>query len=320
MVIEPLLVRNSEENPKATIASPRWDHVTARGQLLDPGAAFACLPLAARGRTIRCRNLMSQPEAVEFILEGAVAGQPISATGGIPFTRFLDFNEDVQKYVQGSDNRAVLHDLKVQVQEGSYLLRVLLPVGLLSSLISDTVKLAQTSSLADIDPVRGRVIQRWQERAKMDPDLRYVLRSPSSAFAPVVIAKDSNFLREERVQWVQVERYLVGEITDWGGAQSPNVHLRPRNTRDTLIIDATEDQIRTQRENLVYHKAIVHVRARQNPKTGELKDYRLVELRAYEPDVADAHLQELFDRGAKAWSGVPDGGGWVDELRGGSNG
>lgn len=250
---------------------------------------------------------MSQPEAVEFILEGAVAGQTVSASAGVPFTRFLDFNEDVQKYVQGSDNKAVLHDLKVQIEEGSYLLRVLIPVGLLPSLIADSAKLAQTSSLADIDPIRARVILRWQDRAKMEPDLRYAVRSPRGAFAPIVIAKDSDVRREERVQWVQVERYLVGEITDWGGAQSPNVHLRPRNTRDTLIIDATEDQIRTQRENLVYHKAIVHVRAKQNPKTGDLKEYKLVELRAYQPDVSDARLQELFDRGAKAWADRSDG-------------
>jgi hypothetical protein len=140
------------------------------------------------------------------------------------------------------------------------------------------------------------------------------------AFAPVVISKDSSLKREERVQWVAVERYLVGEITDWGGSQTSNVHLRPRNSRETLIVDATTNQIRTQRDNLVYHKAIVHVKAKQNPKTGELKDYKLIELQAYQPDVTDARLQELFDRGAKAWASVTDGAAWVDELRGGSHG
>jgi len=110
---------------------------------------------------------MNQPEAVEFVLEGAVAGQTVSATEGLPFNRFIEFNEDVQKYVQGSDNKTALHDVKVQVEDGSYLLRVLIPVGLLPSLITDTARLAQSASLAEIDPNRARVISRWQERAKM---------------------------------------------------------------------------------------------------------------------------------------------------------
>lgn len=271
-------------------------------------------------RTFAVRDPMSQPETVEFILEGVIAGQPVSATEGVPFNRFIEFNEDVQKYVQGSDNKTALHDVKIQVEDGSYLLRVLIPIGLLPSLITDTARLAQSASLADIDPNRARVISRWQERAKMEPALRYAVRSPRGAFAPVVISKDSVIQREQRVQWVDVERYLIGEITDWGGAQNSNVHLRPRNARETIIIDATADQIREQRDNLVYHKAIVHVRAKQNPQTGELERYKLVELRAYKPDVEDARLQELFDRGAKAWGGTPDGGGWVEDLRGGTHG
>ena len=263
---------------------------------------------------------MTEPETVEFVLQGTIAGQPISATAGVPFTRFLEFNEDVQKYVQGSDERAVLRDLTVQVQEGSYLLRVLIPAGLLSSLITDTDRLAKATTLADMDPNRARVVLRWQERARVEPTLSYAVRSPRGAFASVIISKDSSLKREERVQWVAVERYLVGEITDWGGAQTSNVHLRLRNSRETLIVDATTDQIRAQRDNLVYHKAIVHVRARQNPKTGELKDYQLIELKAYQPEVSDVRLQELFDRGAKAWAGVSAGGAWTDELRGGSHG
>ena len=263
---------------------------------------------------------MTEPETVEFVLDGTVAGQPVSASAGVPFLRFQEFNDDVQRYVQGSDDKAVLRDLSVQVREGSYLLRVLIPAGLLSSLVTDTARLAQANGISEIDPNRAKVVLRWQERARAEPALTYAVRSPRGAFAPVVISKDSSLKREERVQWVAVERYLVGEITDWGGAPTSNVHLRPRNSRETLIVGATAEQIREQRENLVYHKAIVHVRAKQNPKTGELQDYKLIELRAFQPEVTDGRLQELFDRGAKAWAGVADAGAWVDELRGGGHG
>jgi hypothetical protein len=87
--------------------------------------------------------------------------------------------------------------------------------------------------------------------------------------------------------------------------------------KEIIRIDASEEQIREQRENLVYHKAIARVRARQNPRTGELKDYRLLELRAFQPEVSEERLQTLFEKGAKAWAGVPDAAAWVEEMRGG---
>ena len=262
---------------------------------------------------------MSEPETVEFVLDGTVAGERLSASAGVPFTRFLEFNEDVQKYVQGSDEKTALRDVKVQIQDGSYLLRVLIPAGMLTSLLSDTARVAQAQSLADIDPVRAKVVARWQERAKGEPSLLYTVRSPKGAFAPLVISKETSLRREPPVAWIEVERYLVGEIMDWGGQQSPNIHLRPLDTRDILIVDAKPDQIRDQRENLVYHKAIVRVSAKQNPKTGALKDYRLIELRAYQPEVDETRLQALFERGAKAWADVPEGSAWVEEQRGGDH-
>lgn len=265
---------------------------------------------------------VSEPETVEFVLDGSVAGQRVSASAGVPFLRFQEFNEDVQRYVQGSDEKAVLRDVTVQIHEGSYLLRVIIPAGLLASLVADTVKVTAAGSVADIDPNRAKVMLRWQERAKMEDQLTYSIRSPRGAFPPVIVNKDSTLRREERVQWVQIERYLVGKILEWGGAQSPNVHLRPRNTKEAIIIDATEDQIRAERDNLVYHQAIVHVRVRQNALTGEIdkKSYKLIELRPYQPQVSDERLQALFEKGAAAWQDVPDAGAWVNEQRGNTYG
>ncbi len=152
----------------------------------------------------------------------------------------------------------------------------------------------------------------------MEPDLRYGLRSPEGAFPPLAISKESTLRREEKIPWVQVERYVIGEITDWGGAEKPNVHVRPRNSRHSIIVAASEEQIRAQRENLVFHRAIVHVRTKQNPRTGEIDkaSYKLIELRANKPNVDEAQLQQLFERGAQAWEGVAEGGGWVEDLRG----
>jgi len=261
---------------------------------------------------------MSQPHKLEFVLKGTVAGKSISTSNGLPFSRFAEFNDEVQRFLLGSDGKALLNDVQVQVAEGSYMLRVIIPTGILGSLISDTAKLAASNAMSGIDPVRAGVVLRWQERAKMDSSLSYGLRDPDAKLAPVTVDGRSNFTREEKETKIQVERYLVGEITDWGGAQSVNLHLRIRNSKETIIIKASADQIRDQKENLVFHKALVHVRARQNLKTGRLEDYALIDLRAYAPaEISDTRLQELFEKGAKAWAGVRDAGAWVEELRGG---
>ncbi len=62
---------------------------------------------------------MNQPAAVEFVLDGSIAGQRVSATEGVPFTRFIEFNKDIRTYVQGGDGKTALHEIKVQVHEGS---------------------------------------------------------------------------------------------------------------------------------------------------------------------------------------------------------
>jgi len=262
---------------------------------------------------------MSDQTTVEFALGGTMAGKPFSAKEGLPFSRFAEFNNEVQQFVIGSDAKTVLRDVQVQIDEGSYLLRVIIPAGLLASLNADADKIAHFGALADVDRKRADVVLHWQERTKMDASLTYAVRSPSNAFRPFIVTGKSNFRREEKAQWVTVERYLVGEITDWGGAQSVNVHVRLRNSRDVVIVTADEDQIRKQRENLVYHKAIVHVKAKENPTTGELQDYRLIELSAYGPKVEESRLQQLFAKGAKAWANVPDAGDWVEKLRGGAD-
>ena len=253
---------------------------------------------------------MNEPQSLEFSLDGKVAGKPISATKGVPFSKFLEYNEEVRSFVQGSDRKSVLHDLEVQVEEGSYLLRLLIPVGLFGSLLSDAAKVA-AGDLSGVDESRVRVVRKWQSRAKMDESLVYGLRSPSGAFAPVVINAKSEFSAVERIKWLPVERYLIGEIMDWGGAQAVNVHIRPRNSKEVLIVAATPDQILAQPDNLVYRKAVVHVKAKRHPHTGELDDYRLLAIRPYQPEVPEARLAALFEKGSKAWAAVPDAAAWV---------
>jgi hypothetical protein len=236
----------------------------------------------------------------------------------IPFALFAEFNKDVADFVIGSEKPRVLQEVEVSIHEGSYLLRVIVPVGILSALSADVSRLQQPDALADLDPGRAEVVERWQQRTVADPETSITIRNPDGGLASVRIYQMSGFRRVERDQWIAIEQYLVGEITDWGGASVVNLHLRPRDSHKSKIvtIDATPDQIRNQEKNLVLHRAVVHVRGEKNCRTGELRNLKLLDLRPIAAGVDQAEMERFVAAGAKAWGDVPSGAAWVEEQRG----
>jgi hypothetical protein len=263
---------------------------------------------------------MSDQSSVEFALKYTIDGKSISPSAGLTFSKFAEFNRDVQEFVLGSEPKAILNEIQVQIAEGSYLLRVIVPSGLLLSLYADAGRLAQETNLSGLDRKRADVVARWQERARKEPSLSYLVRSPKHTFNDIMICNTSEFIAKESIHWIDVERYLVGRITEWGGTENTNVHLQLRNSKVRVCIEARPEQIESQKDNLVFHRAIVHVKAKENLKTGELRNYQLLDLREYKPKIEESLLQQLFKKGAQAWSGVSDANEWVENLRGGAHG
>ncbi|RXK54516.1 hypothetical protein ESB00_01045 [Oleiharenicola lentus] len=257
---------------------------------------------------------------LEFKLAGTLGGRDISATKGLPYNKFIEFSQDVEKYLTGSDSKSVLRSVDVEIHEGSLKLRIVIPAGILASLISDTEKISTTKSLADVDPVRTKIVQKWQERARVEGTLSYEVATTDSNPAGFVVSSDTMFLPDEQPQLIDVERYIIGEIIEWGGLQNVNLHLRQRNTSKPIVIAAKPEQIRDEKENLVYHRVVVHVQAKENPRTGELDQYRLLDVRPYGPQVDEGALKALFAKGAAAWKDVGAAADWVKKLRSNENG
>lgn len=273
---------------------------------------------------------MNDRTAIEFALRGKTHDRDFSPVTGVPMSRWLEFNREVQDFVQGSDSSRLFNDLEVQIVPGSYLVRVLGAVTALSAAADDLVKLTSPDALGRIDPKRASVVRSWSERSHQDPSLTYVLRTadPKIVEEPskdgsigttleVVISAATEFSEPAPEVWFDTEFYLVGKIENWGGTDSVNIHLRPRDAKKLLTIKARPEQIAAQRENLVYHQAIVHVTARENLRTGEINDHTLLDLRPYQPNVSPEKLEALFAKGAAAWNDVDQPGAWVEELRGG---
>ncbi len=276
---------------------------------------------------------MNERAALEFALRGKTQDREISPVTGVPMARWAEFNREVQDFVQGSDSARLFNELEVQIVPGSYLVRVLGAATALSGAAGDLAKLNAADALGRIDRKRADVVRAWSAHSHQDPSLTYVLRTADPQVVAevggdgtggptleVVISSATEYAEPVPEVWFDTELYLVGRIENWGGTDSVNIHLRPRDARKLLTIKARPEQIAAQRENLVYHQAVVHVSARENLRTGELTDHTLLDLRPYQPDVPAEKLAALFEKGAAAWADVDQPGAWVEELRGGSDG
>lgn len=129
-----------------------------------------------------------------------------------------------------------------------------------------------------------------------------------------MIDSESDYHADDADQWVQVERYIRGEIQDLGGATKANAHVKLPDGR-TLKVTAERDVLKDDTVNRLYKIAMLRIKAEYNVLTRDLRNARLVEFVEYAPKVDEDELARLTRRGANAWKDVPDATAWVDELR-----
>jgi hypothetical protein len=258
---------------------------------------------------------MHQDQEVDFILRDKVEGVEITPST-IDFSRFNEFNRQVEEFIAGSEKLS-MKGVRVQVDEGSYKLKVLLPVVVMSAIAPDLRSLTHQDSLGDIDPKRADIVQRWQARAKKKESLTYIVRPPGFEH-PIQFSRETDYRRGSVSPWITVEKYLFGTIEDMGGSGKANVHIRLQGQKDTVTVDTTQGYLRDQVENRLYHKVLARVEAEQHYKTGVLRNYRLISFEDYKPTYDEAALDSFAEAGRVAWADVPDAAAWVREIRGGT--
>lgn len=258
---------------------------------------------------------MNETSPIEFVLHGKVEGVEITPKT-IGLSQFNEFNQQVEAFISGSQ-KLKLDQAHVEIAKSSYVLRVLLPVVVASSLESDLKLMGREDVLGELDYKRAEIIQKWQSRAKDNPELDYEVRSGCENLPGFRISQKTDYRIGEIVPWVSVEKYLFGQVVDMGGTHKANIHLKLDRTGKTLIIGASQGYLREQIENRLYHKALLHVRANQHFRTGDLRNIQLIAFVDYQPTYDEGALDRFAAKGTKAWADVPDAVKWVRDLRGG---
>ena len=258
---------------------------------------------------------MSETASIEFVLHGKVEGLEITPRT-IGLSQFNEFNLQVETFIGGTQ-KLKLDQVHVEIAQGSYLLRALLPAVVMAALEPDLKLMARQDVLGELDIKRAEVVQKWQARTKNNPDLSYEVRPKGEGLPKVRVSRETDYRIGEIVPWVAVEKYLFGQVVDMGGAQKANVHLKLERGGKTLLVGASQGYLREQEDNRLYHKALLHVRAEQHYRTGDLRNIQLISFVDYQPGYSEEALDQFAAKGAAAWADVPDAAQWVREVRGG---
>jgi hypothetical protein len=226
------------------------------------------------------------------------------------------FSKDVANFLRGEDKDVDTDTLEVAIRKGSFAIET---VPLLSApgLFRDLRSLLGGELLDNLDAKRREVMERWQKAARQSKQVAYRISAPFLAH-PIEINAESDYHADDADQWVQVERYVRGEIQDLGGVTKANAHVKLPDGR-TLKVTAERDVLRDDTQNRLYKVAMLRIKAEYNVLTRDLRNARLIEFVEHATKVDEDELARMTRRGANAWKDVPDATAWVDELRGGSH-
>lgn len=132
----------------------------------------------------------------------------------------VDFSADVAIFFRGDGKEIDTKTLEVAIRKGSLAIETM-PLSVAPRLFSDLNALLVTELLDGVDNKRREVMERWQRAARQTRQLAYRITA-SFLERPILISSESGYRADDADQWVQVERYIRGEIQDLGGATKAN--------------------------------------------------------------------------------------------------
>jgi hypothetical protein len=250
-------------------------------------------------------------QPITFKLKDSSLGYEISPER-VPLAVLRDFSRDVEEFIRGDEKSISTAQLEVAVIHGSLAVQTA-PIHS-AALFQDLMAMLQNQIIDGLQAKRRDVVVRIQKWAKTHREAQFVMESPALD-QPIVINSQSDYRTDDADQWVQVERYLRGEMENLGGSSVVNAHMRLPDGR-RLTVQTSKDLIRSDKINRLYKPAMVRIRASFNVMTGEYRDAELIEFVEHENKPDMEALRRGRERAAIAWADVPDSSAWVEQIRG----
>ena len=248
-------------------------------------------------------------QRLELVLTDVVEGLPVGPRS-MPAGMAAEFHEQIARFLKGSFKDVDIDAIRVIIEAGSY--KVIVPaISMIAGLALDVAKLG-SGNLDDMDVKRAAVVEEWQKAVRLKSMRRYSVGG--DGMLPVQIHASSDFALRNNAVWVNVERYLQGQVIDLGG-KKPNLHLQLADGTSIKVATSLE-QVLGEENNLVYRSAVLRVRAEEDISTRKLRNVRLVEFVHPQTSFDADAFKAMVTKGRKAWADVPNASEWVDEQRG----
>jgi hypothetical protein len=226
------------------------------------------------------------------------------------------FSQDVNDFLRGNNKEVDTKSLEVSIKHGSLAIETM-PISSAPQLFADLKALSGSPLLTKIDTKRREIIEKWQKKVRGLQTLAYKISAPFLQTS-LIINIESDYHSDDTDYWVDVERYLYGEILDMGGATYANTHIRLESGQVLKVI-TDKEKLRKEEINRLYKRATLRVTAKYNIQTEELRNIELIEFVSQASPLTDDEYHRLVSRGTEAWKDVKNATEWVDDLRGEEN-
>ncbi len=251
--------------------------------------------------------------AFHFSVRDVVDGREIGPAF-LPFALLQAFTDEVGRFLRGGTRLVDLAAVPAGLAGPALGLTVTLDAGAHGALRRECGLLADgPAGLARIDPRRAEVILGWQEAARKCPQRVYRVYDPAGTKGGGLrIDAKTRFQPTEEETWVEVEKYLFGRVVEAGGKTNTNLHLVLDGSRETVIVTATEQQLQEDERNRLFHEVLVHVSARENLRTHQLRDVTLLAFADQSGEVDEDALARMVARGTQLWRDLPEAAALAD--------
>ncbi len=251
---------------------------------------------------------------ITFTIKDIVLGSNLDSTN-FTLPVLAEFIDQVSAFLRGS-GRQDLRDIKSSMISGSLFVTAEDQTGILEDAFADYELLQKNEYINVLDPMRADIVDQWQTSAKQNKSRVYEIfmgdkKKKTSTF---LISSKTNYVPKKET-WVEVNLYLYGTVYDLGGKNKANVHVELENGK-SVKIDTNTSMLARDKNNRLYKKQLVRIKAKRNIDTHELKDEHLLSFEYYNPEFDKDDFDRISKKAKVAWKSVENATEWVEKLRG----
>lgn len=257
---------------------------------------------------------MAYSEKLDFKLKGIFDNEEITLSN-VPLVLLSSFSDDISKLIKSLNERSNTNDIVVSIEPGSICISPYLSQPEANILKSELNALFNEMDYSSVSKNRRPIFESWGKMTQKYPQIQVSIGDKKE---PDKFVWNSNqtFENPESL-FVDSELYLYGEVLNWGGSKTPNIHLKASDGK-LYIVKCKKEDIKTDQTNRVYQNTGIRVSAKYDIKTNSYndKEFTFIEFVDYTPAFNQKELNDLIDKGTKAWGEVDDHIKWIREIRG----